>query len=330
MLESLVVDSSRCRMRSRYAAESISTVRWGKAAAAARGCVRIGLVALATLAGSTVACRNGADAPPGAVDLRAGDTTKPAPGRGAPKPPPPDVAAPPADAERTASGLASRVLRAGRGSEHPAPDGVVTVHYTGWTTDGRMFDSSESRGEPVTFPLNRAVPGWSEGVQRMVVGERRRLWIPEALAYRGRPGMPAGTLVFDVELISFAPAPTRPPVPPDVAAPPPDAQRSTSGLAWKVLQPGRSDERPDGDSLVEVQFTTWTPDGVQVESTVERGRPSILPVSHVIPAWREALVQMRVGERRRLWAPASLAYGGRGGPVGPVVFDLELVRIVGQ
>ncbi|MCA9605445.1 MAG: FKBP-type peptidyl-prolyl cis-trans isomerase, partial [Myxococcales bacterium] len=77
--------------------------------------------------------------------------------------------------------------------------------YTGWTTDGRMFDSSRRRGEPATFGLNQVIPGWGEGVQLMVVGEQRRLWIPQELAYNGRPGMPAGMLVFDIELLAIEP-----------------------------------------------------------------------------------------------------------------------------
>jgi FKBP-type peptidyl-prolyl cis-trans isomerase len=114
---------------------------------------------------------------------------------------PPDVAAPPPDAARTSSGLASRVLEPGTGTRHPRPNSRVLVHYTGWTTDGKMFDSSVQRGEPIAFGLDQVIPGWTEGVQMMVEGERRRFWIPEALAYKGRPGAPAGMLVFDVELI---------------------------------------------------------------------------------------------------------------------------------
>ena len=116
-------------------------------------------------------------------------------------PAPDDVAAPPADAAATASGLASRVLQAGTGTTHPGARSKVRVHYSGWTTDGKMFDSSVSRGEPISFGLNQVIPGWTEGVQLMVEGEKRRLWIPEKLAYGGRPGAPAGMLVFDVELI---------------------------------------------------------------------------------------------------------------------------------
>lgn len=121
-------------------------------------------------------------------------------------PAPADVAAAPADAIRTASGLASRVLRPGTGTEHPTATSRVRVHYTGWTTDGRMFDSSVTRGEPAEFPLNGVIAGWTEGLQLMVVGEQRRFWIPGALAYGEtprRPGMPYGTLVFDVELLGI-------------------------------------------------------------------------------------------------------------------------------
>ncbi len=116
---------------------------------------------------------------------------------------PADVAAAPADAEVTASGLASKVLKAGTGTTHPTAESTVNVHYTGWTTDGKRFDSSVERNETISFPLNRVIAGWTEGVQLMVVGEKRRFWIPEALAYQGRPGAPAGMLVFDVELFEI-------------------------------------------------------------------------------------------------------------------------------
>jgi FKBP-type peptidyl-prolyl cis-trans isomerase len=116
---------------------------------------------------------------------------------------PPDVAAPPADAERSASGLAWKVLTPGTGTRHPRPNSEVTVHYTGWTTDGEKFDSSVDRGEPTSFPLNQVIPGWTEGLQMMVEGEKRRFWIPGNLAYdnSSRPGAPKGMLVFDIELI---------------------------------------------------------------------------------------------------------------------------------
>jgi peptidylprolyl isomerase len=116
-------------------------------------------------------------------------------------PAPPDVAAPPADAVRTSTNLASKVLQPGTGTRHPRANSRVTVHYTGWTTDGRMFDSSVASGEPSTFGLDEVIPGWTEGVQMMVEGEKRRFWIPGSLAYDGKPGRPQGMLVFDIELL---------------------------------------------------------------------------------------------------------------------------------
>jgi FKBP-type peptidyl-prolyl cis-trans isomerase len=122
--------------------------------------------------------------------------------KGAPPiPPPPNVAGPPADAVKASSGLAWKILTAGRGTRHPRPNSRVTVNYTGWTTDGQMFDSSVQRGEPATFSLDEVISGWTEGLQMMVEGEKRRFWIPESLAYQGQSGKPAGMLVFDVELI---------------------------------------------------------------------------------------------------------------------------------
>ena len=117
-------------------------------------------------------------------------------------PAPPDVAAAPADAIRTPSNLASKVLTPGTGTRHPRPNSRVLVHYTGWTTDGKMFDSSVARGEPIAFGLDQVIPGWTEGVQMMVEGETRRFWIPAKLAYEGRGG-PQGTLVFDVQLLKI-------------------------------------------------------------------------------------------------------------------------------
>jgi peptidylprolyl isomerase len=118
-------------------------------------------------------------------------------------PPPDDVKAVPADAKKTASGLAYKIITPGKGKQHPTSTSEVTVHYTGWTTDGKMFDSSVARGEPATFPLNGVIKGWTEGVQLMAEGEKARFWIPEPLAYGGRRA-PFGMLVFDIELIKIA------------------------------------------------------------------------------------------------------------------------------
>ena len=133
------------------------------------------------------------------VTACASEPKESAPAGPPPIPAPADVAAPPPDAQRTASGVASEVLAPGTGTRHPRPNSRVTVHYTGWTTDGQMFDSSVASNKPMTIGLDEVIPGWTEGVQMMVEGEKRRFWIPENLAYRGAD--PKGMLVFDIELI---------------------------------------------------------------------------------------------------------------------------------
>src|SRR5688500_4181601 len=126
-------------------------------------------------------------------------------GQPAQLPAPPDVAAAPPDANVTGYGMASKVLTPGTGTEQPKSASTVKVHYSGWTPDGQMFDSSVVRGEPSSFGVTRVIRGWTEGVQLMVTGEKRRFWIPSALAYgeNPRPGAPRGMLVFDVELLAF-------------------------------------------------------------------------------------------------------------------------------
>jgi peptidylprolyl isomerase len=238
--------------------------------------------------------------------------------------PPPDVAAPPPNAVKTASGLASRVIKAGTGKTHPGKTDLVTVHYTGWKTDGAMFDSSVLRGKPAAFPLDRVIAGWTEGVQLMVEGEKRRFWIPEALAYKGQRE-PKGMLVFDVELISFMPSPTDAPA--DVKAAPADAKRTASGLAYKVQKPGTGTRHPSASSMVTVHYSGWTTDGKLFDSSVTRGQPASFPLNGVIKGWTEGVQLMVEGEKTRFWIPEGLAYQGRSAPFGLLVFDIELIKI---
>lgn len=111
------------------------------------------------------------------------------------------------DVITTASGLQYQVLTPGTGAATPSATDNVTVHYKGTTIDGEEFDSSYGRGEPATFPLNRVIAGWTEGVQLMKEGAKYRFYIPSELAYgeqgAGRSIGPNMTLIFDVELIKI-------------------------------------------------------------------------------------------------------------------------------
>ena len=244
---------------------------------------------------------------------------------------PPDVAEPPAAATKTGSGLAFRVLSKGQGSAHPGPHDKVIVTFTAWTPEGEVIDSSISDGEPRTFSMDDVIKGLAEGLGAMAKGDKRRLWIPAALATSGRPRRrgPAAPSVFDVELLDFVKMPDPIPVPEDVDAPPAEAKRTASGLAYKVLKRGKGKDHPTASSTVEVHYSGWTRDGQLFDSSVRRGKPISFPLGGVIKGWTEGVQLMVVGDKTRFWIPSALAYGDsptqQGTPAGPLVFDIELV-----
>lgn len=242
---------------------------------------------------------------------------------------PKELMAPPAGAQETASGLRLVVLHAGAGSEHPAESDRVRVHFTGWTKDGTMFDSSALRA-PGLFTLTQIIPGWTEALKLMVPGERRKLWIPARLAYGENPpyGAPAGDLIFDVELVEIIHSPK---VPEDVMAAPKAAKVTATGLAYRVLQAGPGRVHPRPTDTITVKYSGWTPDGLLFDSASLRDGPVQFTVGSLIKGWTEGAGLMVMGDRTRFWMPADLAYGDHptdpDKPAGMLVFDIELLDI---
>ena len=108
--------------------------------------------------------------------------------------------------QTTESGMQYEVLTQGEGDVHPTAKSKVTVHYHGTLIDGSVFDSSVDRDKTISFGLNQVIPGWTEGLQLMVVGDKYRFYIPSNLAYgdKGVGSIPAGSLlIFDVELFEI-------------------------------------------------------------------------------------------------------------------------------
>jgi FKBP-type peptidyl-prolyl cis-trans isomerase len=249
---------------------------------------------------------------------------------------PADVAAAPAGAEKTASGLASKVLKKGTGSEMPGARDEVTVHYSGWTLDGKLFDSSVERGQTTSFPLNQVIKGWTEGLQLMVVGEKRRFWIPAELAYGENPGggRPGGMLCFDVELfdIKKAPeAPEPPKTPENVAAAPADAVKTPSGVPSQVVTKGSGGDLAQENDQVTLHYSVWLADGKLLESSKMRGEPIVVaPNKLPIAGWSEAVQLMTKGETRRIWLSSQQAFGDNpppGAPKGTVCFEIDLLDV---
>ena len=118
---------------------------------------------------------------------------------------PPHLQAPPPRALRTPSGVALQVLQPGTGAAHPAAGSHVTVHMSGWRPDGTLVESTRMADHAAAFVVRELLPGLAEVVERMVVGQRVRAWIPSALAYGDKPrrGQPAGPLVYEIELLTL-------------------------------------------------------------------------------------------------------------------------------
>jgi len=120
-------------------------------------------------------------------------------------PPTPRELRAPRSARKRPSGLAVQVLHKGQGTRYPAPGSRVILHFSGWTADGRLIESSVMAGQPATYELEGVLPGCREALQGMVVGDKVRLWIPAALAFGEKPrrGQPRGAVVYELELLEL-------------------------------------------------------------------------------------------------------------------------------
>ena len=237
---------------------------------------------------------------------------------------PPDLVNPPDDAARMASGIAYKVTHPGQGEVALGPKGLLRVHFTGWSATGATFANTRAQDEAPYLSPDRLMPGMRESLLAMKVGESRRVWIPEALAFAGAKGKPAGTVVMDLELLECVPNPDQAPI--DVAGPPSEAVLLRSGLASRVLRAGTGQAHPDRNAWISVHYSGWTTDGKLFDSSLPRGTSTGLDLRNTIPGWIEGIQLMVVGERRRFWIPEKLAYRGEAGkPAGTLVFDVELV-----
>jgi FKBP-type peptidyl-prolyl cis-trans isomerase len=237
----------------------------------------------------------------------------------------PDVNNPPSGAVTTLTGIATQVITPGTGTVRPTANDSVKFSFVVYKQDGTSLKSPANYGAKMN---SITVPAIAEGLAMMVAGEKRRIWAPERLAFKGEKGKPAGPVVFDVELFAVIQPPT---TPADVAAPPANATKTKSGLASVVLKAGTGTVHPKKPSDVIVHSSGWTTDGKMFDSSVLRGSPSSFPLNQVIAGWTEGVQMMVVGESRRFWIPEKLAYQGVDGkPKGMLVFDIELLSVDGS
>ncbi|KFN47374.1 FKBP-type peptidyl-prolyl cis-trans isomerase [Arenimonas composti] len=240
--------------------------------------------------------------------------------------PPQPLAAPPAQAVEAASGMAYVVLKAGPDQGNLVRGEFVEYRADVWSADGVARASAREDGNRVVpvRALARQQPALARALMLTPVGETRRWWIqPERLA-PGYPGMPNLPHVIELTVIGEA-NPLQ--APPDVAAVPDGAQRSASGLAWKVLRRGGGSDHPGPNAVIEIDYTGWTADGRPFDSSLRSGGHAFLPLAGLIPGWQEGLPLMSRGDSFRFWIPGHLGYDASPDPTAPrgmLVFDVTL------
>src|SRR5262249_49435873 len=180
----------------------------------------------------------------------------------------------------TASGLKYSVLKAGApGGKSPGPNDKVKVHYSGWLTNGKLFDSSRTSptGQPIEFFLNQVIPGWTEGLQLMTPGAKFKLTIPGKLGY-GKNGYPPDippdpTLSFEVELIAITQEGPKPLAMPDFVKPDESKMTKTeSGLKYEVIKEGTGAQPKTGQNVT-AHYAGWLMDGKLFDASYKRGQP---------------------------------------------------------
>jgi len=241
---------------------------------------------------------------------------------------PPDGAPP----VTTPSGLVYSVLAEGHGPS-PEPGMWVRVHYTGWLTNGVVFDTSRNRGGTFGFTLGakEVIPGWDQGVALMKKGSRYKLTLPPSLAYgeagAGRQIPPNATLVFEIELLDFVRLPVFRKA--DAAR----AKRLDSGIVYEVIEPGEG-ESPVASKVCEIEFALFNNTGTLCDASVKQAK-NVKEVcgEAQFTFMNEILPLMKPGARWRVTVPPALAFGPRqAGPHLPpnseTVWEIHLASVL--
>lgn len=256
----------------------------------------------------------------------------------------------------TETGLQYLVIEQGDGAS-PTREDFVTVHYAGRFIDGREFDSSYRRGEPATFPAGRLIPGFTEALTLMQIGDKWEITIPAEIGY-GEAGAGGGaipgnsTLIFELELLDVMNAEEAQRLAEEREA---EAQAQAlafrdnqldfleqnkgqdgvqiteSGLQYRVIEEGEGN-MPTALSKVTVHYSGKLTNGEEFDSSYRRGEPATFPLNGVIRGWTEGLQLMKEGSKYEFFLPYELGYGERGTPSGippyaTLIFTVELISV---
>jgi peptidylprolyl isomerase len=236
--------------------------------------------------------------------------------------PPLDLKTPPADAEKTASGMTFKTLAEGSGAAPGKNDGVEIL-YSAWREDGTTFATTEPANKPTTMWLYSTAPGFTEALQKMKVGGKAMFWLPPDLAFPGKARGKPESLVYAVELVAVKPVPA---TPDDVGKPPTGAKKEKNGVVWKKIKTAKGEKARAWDAL-ELAYTGWDESGKIVDSSEVHGKPVKMPVDGLPPVFADAVPELAVGERARLWFPGELLGKGPNAPTGTVTFEVEVLAV---
>lgn len=238
------------------------------------------------------------------------------------------------DTITTASGLKYGIVKANKTGETTTGK-KVTVNYTGFLKDGKMFDSSLDRNQPLVVDIGKGklFPGLDEAISLMRKGEQGRFIIPSKLAFGERGGGPVppnADIIMDLEIADVKEIPV--PVKYDTTGITP--KTTASGLKYFEIKLSGNPVQAQAGQKVKVHYSGYLADGKMFDSSVERGEPIDFPLGQgqVIPGWEEGIALMHVGDKFRLIIPYQLAYGEQGRPpaIPPsaqLTFDVELVGV---
>lgn len=231
-----------------------------------------------------------------------------------------------------APGVKFRDAKEGTGEPCPAGSNV-TVHYTGWTTDGTVFDSSKKTGGPANVALGDRIRGWQIGIPGMKAGGIRKLVIAPAMGYGPKAEKnipPNSTLIFEVELVSFErKEPKKMLDGSDGTETDPGLREVTPGVKARDLKEGIG-EAVKPNATVTIHYTGWLTDGTVFDSSRARGEPSTFPLGSLVKGWQEGIPGMKPGGIRKLVIAPEKGYGSQDkGTIPPnstLIFEIELLK----
>jgi peptidylprolyl isomerase len=240
------------------------------------------------------------------------------------------------DTLTTPSGLKYIIVKQNKDGEKVETGKKVTLNYSAFFRDGKMFDSSIERAKPLSAKVGQGqlFPGLDEGIQLLHKGEKAKLIIPYQLAF-GEAGHPPtipakSDLIFDVEITELQKIIL--PALYDITGK--EVQTTASGLKYYVVNKSSNTLKAAAGKIVKVHYSGYLADGKMFDSSIDRGEPIEFPLgsAKVIPGWEEGIALMNVGDKFRLVIPYFLAYGEQGRPPmipakSDLTFDVELIDV---